>query len=154
MDLTVGHQLLSFLDAYVRYNQIPMYPPDSANTTFITSTWMYCYNIMPFGLKNAQATYQHMMSHIFEPFLGKTMEAYIDDMLVNSRLWGDHLAHLREAFELMRRHRLWLHPKKCAFKVRFGNFVRFLVSQRGIKMTPGQVKAITQMQPHLTKKKI
>ena len=104
---------------------------------FITPTWMYCYNVMPFGLKNAGATYQHMMSRIFEPLLGKTMEAHIDEMLVKSRLREDHLAHLREAFEFMRKHRLRLNPKKCAFEVRSGNFLGFLVSQRGIKMALG-----------------
>ena len=85
IDATTGHQLLSFLDSYPGYNQIPMYPPNSANTTFITLTRMYCYNVMPFGLKNAGGTYHRMMSHIFEPLLGRTMEAYIDDMLVKSK---------------------------------------------------------------------
>ena len=94
IDATAGHQFLSFLEAYSGYNQILMYPPDSANMAFITSIEMYCYNVMPFGLKNAEATYQLMMSHIFEPLLGRTMEAYIDDMLVNSKSREDHIAHL------------------------------------------------------------
>ena len=65
VDATMGHELLSFLDASSGYNQIPMFLPDLENTTFITPTRMYCYNVMPFGLKNAGATYQHMMSCIF-----------------------------------------------------------------------------------------
>ena len=72
-----------------------MFPPDLVNTTFITQTGMYCYNVIPFGLKNIGATYQCIMSHIFEPLLGKTMEAYIDDMLVKSNSHKDHLAHLQ-----------------------------------------------------------
>ena len=92
---------------------------------------------MPFGLKNARATYQHMMSRIFEPLLGKTMEAHIDDILVKSRLREDYLANLREVFEFMRKNRLQLNPEKCAFGVRFGNFLGFLVSQRGIEMALG-----------------
>ena len=82
------------------------------------------------------------------------MKAYIDDMLVKSRLRGDHLAQLQEAFELMRRHLLRLNLEKCVFRVRFGNFLGFLVSQRGIKMALGQVKVITQMQSLITKKQI
>ena len=101
---------------------------------------------MSFGLKNAGATYLCMMSHIFEPLLGKTMEAYIEDMLVKSRFQGDHLAHLQEVFKLMRRHQLQLNPEKCAFEVGSKTFLGFLVSQRGIEM------AITQMQPPVTKK--
>ena len=112
VDATAGHELLSFLDAYSCYNQILMFSPNSANTAFITPTGMYCYNIMPFGLKNAEATYQPMMSHIFEPLLGKTMKEYIDDMLVKSKSCEDHLAHLRKAFQLMRLHCLRLNPDK------------------------------------------
>ena len=100
---------------------------------------------MPFGLKNAEATYQRIMSCIFEPLLAKTMKACIDDMLVKSKSRGDHLAHLREAFQLIRRHRLQLNPDKCAFGVRYGNFLGFLISQKGIKMALGQVKAIEKM---------
>ena len=67
---TIRHKLLSFLDPYAGYNQILNYPSNSMNMTFITVTRMYFYNVMPFGLKNAGATYQRMMSHIFEPLLG------------------------------------------------------------------------------------
>ena len=86
VDVTIGHQLPSFLDAYFGYNKIPMYPPDSTNTTFITPTRIYCYNVMPFGLKNAGATYQRMMTRSFEPLLGKIMEEYIDYMVVKFKL--------------------------------------------------------------------
>ena len=95
VDVTVGHELLFFPDTYSGYNQVPMFPPDLVNMTFITQTGMYCYNAMPFSLKNIGATYQCIMSHIFEPLLGKTMEAYIDDMQVKSNSHKDHLAHLQ-----------------------------------------------------------
>ena len=109
---------------------------------------------MPFGLKNVGATYQHMMSLILKPLLGKTIEAYIDNMLVKLKSRKDHLAHLRQAFHLMRLHHLPLNPDKCAFGVEFENFLRFLVIRRGIEMTPDQAKAIMQMQPLITKKQI
>ena len=89
---------------------------------------------MPFDLKNDGAAYQRMMSHIFEPLMGKTMEAYIDDMLVKLNSREDHLTHLRQAFHLMRLHHLWLNPNKYAFGVGSGNFLGFLVSRRGIEM--------------------
>ena len=82
------------------------------------------------------------------------MEAYIDDMMVKSKSWEDHFYHLRDAFQLMRLHHLRLNLEKCTFGVGSGNFLRFLVSQRGIKMAPGQVKVIKQMQPLVTKKQI
>ena len=131
-----------------------MHPLDSADTTFITLTRRYCYNVMPFGLKNVGAIYKRMMSRIFEPLLGQTIEAYIDDMLVKSKSRDDHLSHLRDVFWLMRLHILRLNPDKCAFGVESGHFLGFLVSQRGIKMAPDQVKSIAQIQPPITKKRI
>ena len=75
------------------------------------------------------------------------MEAYIDDMLVKSRLREDHLAHMQEAFELMKKHRLRLNLEKCAFKVGSGNFLGFPRSKRGIEMALEEIRLITQMQP-------
>ena len=114
-----------------------MYPPDEAKTVFITPFGMYYYRVMPFGLKNVRATYQPMMSRVFEPLLGRTVEAYIDDILVKSQARADHLNHLKEAFSLLQQHRLHLNPAKCAFGVSSGNFLGFLVSQRGIEMALG-----------------
>ncbi|CAL8116974.1 unnamed protein product [Prunus armeniaca] len=85
VDATAGHALLSFMDAYLRYNQIFMHPEDQAHTSFITDRGLYCYKVMPFGLKNAGATYQRLVNSIFAPLIGNTMEVYVDDMLVKSR---------------------------------------------------------------------
>ena len=95
-----------------------------------------------------------MMSHIFEPLLGRTMEVYIDYMLVKSKPREYDIPHLRGAFQLMRLHRLCFNLDKCAFGVGSGNFLGFMVSQRGIKMALRQVKSIEQMQPPVTKKQI
>ena len=84
VDATAGHELLSFLDAYSGYNQIPMYELDEESTAFITDRGLYCYRVMPFGLKNAGATYQMMMESVFKKQLGKMIEVYIDDMVVKS----------------------------------------------------------------------
>ena len=99
-------------------------------------------------------TYQHMMSQVFEPLLGKTMTIYIDDILVKSKAQRDHLNHLKEAFTLLRQHWLRLNFDKCAFGVGSGNFLGFLVKQRGIEMALGQIRAIFQMKPPTTKKEI
>ena len=77
--------MLSFLDAFSSYHKIPMYPSNAEKTSFITSHGLFCYNVMPFGLKNVGATYQRSVSKMFRPLLGKTMEVYIDDMLIKSK---------------------------------------------------------------------
>ena len=82
---SVGHGMLSFLDAFSGYHQIPMYLPDVEKTSFITPHGLFWYNVMPFELKNAGATYQRLVTKMFQPLLGKTMEVYIDDMLIKSK---------------------------------------------------------------------
>ncbi|XP_059664221.1 uncharacterized protein LOC132309996 [Cornus florida] len=84
VDAATGFERLTFLDAYSGYNQIPMNPKDEEKTAFITEKGTYCYKVMPFGLKNAGATYQRLVNKIFDEMLGKTVEAYIDDIVVKS----------------------------------------------------------------------
>ena len=101
VDATAGHSLLSFMDAYSRYNQIHKYPADEEKTFFITNQGTYCYRVMPFGLKNAGAIYQRLVNHMFREMIGKSMEVYIDDLLVKSMEEADHIKHLVEAFSIL-----------------------------------------------------
>ena len=94
-----------------------MHPPDAEKTAFVTSHGLYCYNVMPFGLKNIGATYQRLATKMFRPLLGRTMEVYNDDMLVKSKERPDHTNHLQETFELLRTNGMKLNPLKCAFGV-------------------------------------
>ena len=142
IDTSARHGMLSFLDAFSRYHQIPMHPPDAEKTLFITPHGLYCYNVMPFGLKNAEATYQRLVTKIFRPLLGSTMEVYIDDMLVKSRQCPDHAAHLQQTFDLLIEYGMKLNPLKCAFEVSASRFLGFMVTQRGIEANPAQLKAI------------
>ena len=94
IDATAGHDQMSFLDAYRGYHQIPLYAADQEKTAFITPRGTYCYKVMPFGLKNAGATYQRLVTKMFQAQLGKTVEVYIDDMVVKSKRSQDHLTDL------------------------------------------------------------
>ena len=83
---------------------------------------------MPFGLKNVEATYQRLVTKLFRPLLGKTMEVYIDDMLVKSKKHFDNTKHLQEVFELLRKYNMKLNPLKCAFGVSLGKFLGFMAT--------------------------
>ena len=144
VDASTEHGMLSFLDAFSGYHQIPMYRWDEEKTVFITPHGLLCYNVMSFGLKNAEATYQRLLTKRFRPLLGKTIEVYIDDMLVKSRECSDHATHLQEAFELLKAYDMKLNPSKCAFGVSAGRFLGFMVTQRGIEANPAQLKAILE----------
>ena len=142
MDASAGHGMLSFLDAFSGYHQIPMHSPDAEKNSFITPRGLYCYNVMPFGLKNVGATYKRLVTKMFRLLLGSTMEVYIDDMLVKSKQRPDHAAHLQQTFDLLRKYGMKLNPLKCAFGVSAGRFLGFMVTQRGIEANPPQLKAI------------
>ncbi|XP_019251114.1 PREDICTED: uncharacterized protein LOC109230032 [Nicotiana attenuata] len=115
IDAKTDHELMGFLDAYSGCNQIRMHTDDQEKISFITNFGAYCYNVMPFGLKNAGATYQRLVNKMFERQIGKTMEVYIDDMLVKSLNIGDHLLHLQETFDVLRNYNMKLNPEKYAF---------------------------------------
>nr|XP_017225259.1 PREDICTED: uncharacterized protein LOC108201488 [Daucus carota subsp. sativus] len=145
VDSTAGHALLSFMDAYSGYNQIPMYEPDQEHTSFITDRGLYCYIGMPFGLINAGATYQRLVNMMFKDQIGKTMEVYVDDMLVKSKRDAGHVAHLSEMFEILRKYRMKLNPQKCVFGVESGKFLGFMVNHRGIEANLAKIRALLDM---------
>ncbi|RVX06118.1 Retrovirus-related Pol polyprotein from transposon 17.6 [Vitis vinifera] len=109
---------------------------------------------MPFGLKNAGATYQRLMTKIFKPLIGRSVEVYIDDIVVKSKTREQHILHLQEVFYLLRKYDMKLNPSKCAFGVSAGKFLGFMVSQRGIEVSPDQVKAVMETPPPRNKKEL
>ena len=115
VDSTAGCELLSFLDAYSGYHQIKMKESDQLATSFITPFGMYCYVTMPFGLRNAGATYQRCMLHVFKDHIGRTVEAYVNDIVVKSRKADDLVANLRTTFDCLRAKGVKLNPEKYVF---------------------------------------
>ena len=122
----------------------PCTRPMQGKRPSFTPHGLYCYNVMPFGLKNAGATYQRLVTKMFRPLLRKTMEVYIDDMLIKSKEWPDHATHLQQVFNLLRTYGMKLNPAKCAFRVSAGLFLGFMMTQRGIEANPSQLKAILE----------
>ena len=115
IDAMTGHGMLSFMDAFSGYNQISMYEPDQDRTTLITNRELYCYKVLPFGLKNEDATYQRLVNKVFKEQIGRTMKLYIDNMITKSVYASDHAEHLRDTFNILRKHQMRLNPEKCAF---------------------------------------
>jgi hypothetical protein len=104
VDSMAGHGLLSFMDAFSDYNQISIHLVDQEKATFITDQGIYCYQVMPFGLKNAGATFQRLMNKMFREQIGRNMEVYVDDILVKSILPTDHVGDLQEAFRILKKY--------------------------------------------------
>ena len=147
VDATASHELLRFMDAFSGYNQISMDPDDQENTSFVMGQGTYCYRVMPFGIKNAGATYQRLVNRMFQKQIGASMEVYIDDMLVKSTTAELHIAHLSEAFQILREYNMKLNPAKCAFEVSAEKILGFIVNNRGLEANPDKIKAVLDMPP-------
>ena len=154
VDATYGHPRMSFLDAFQGYHQIALAPEDREKTAFISPTANYHYEVMPFGLKNAGATYQRMMTRMFQEKIGCTIEVYIDDMVVKSRKVSQHTEDLWGVFEILQRHKLHLNVEKCTFGVGAGKFLGYLVSTRGIEANPDQIEAVKRLRPPSNPKEV
>jgi hypothetical protein len=120
---------------------------DKLATSFITPFGMFCYVTMPFGLRNAGATYQRCMQHVFGDHIGRTVEAYVDDIVVKTRKADDLVGDLSITFSCLRANGVKLNPEKCVFGVPRGMLLGHIVSQRGIEANPEKVAALERMSP-------
>ncbi|XP_073031146.1 uncharacterized protein [Primulina eburnea] len=145
VDSTSGYELLSFMDAYQGYHQIPLAKKDQDKASFVTSGGTFCYVVMPFGLKNAGATYQRLMDKVFEKQLGRNVEVYVDDILSKTREVTTFIDDLEETFATLMQYGIKLNPAKCIFGVKSGKFLGFMVTDRGIEVNPEKVKSVLCM---------
>jgi len=127
---------------------------DQEKMSFVIQTALCCYNVKPFELKNAGATYQRLVNKVFETLIGKTIEVYVDDMITKSVKETDHVQDLEETFKLLRTYVMKLNPKKCTFRVRSGKFLGYMIYQRGIEAKSNKIRAILQMQSPTTVKDV
>ena len=135
----------SLLNAYSGYHQIPLNPDDQLKTAFITPYGPFCYTTMPFGLKNAGATYQRCMQKCLHDQIGRNAHAYVDDIVIKTKEKHTLLADLKETFDNLRRFQMKLNPEKCVFGVPAGQLLGYLVSARGIEANPEKIAAIDNM---------
>ena len=131
-----------------------MAPRDVEKTAFRTHLGNFYYTVMPFGLKNAGATYQQTMAAIFHDMMHRELEDYVDDIVVKSRKREEHVQVLRRVFERCKAFKLRMNPLKCAFGVSSRKFLGFLVHSRGIDVDPAKATAIATMKPPTTVKEL
>uniref|UniRef100_A0A2N9H3P8 Uncharacterized protein n=1 Tax=Fagus sylvatica TaxID=28930 RepID=A0A2N9H3P8_FAGSY len=142
VDNTATNVVFSFMDGFSGYNQIKMAEEDKSKTAFITHWGTFVYDVMPFGLKNAGATYQRAMVTLFHDMIHHEIEVYVDDMIAKSRTAQDHLTDLRKLFQRLKKYQLRLNPNKCAFGVTSGKLLGFIVSGRGIEIDPAKLASL------------
>lgn len=128
------------VDAFSIYNQISMALKYQDKTTFIMEEGLFCYRVMPFGLKNTGTTYQRLLNNIFIEQIGRSVEVYIDDMLVKSSTLRGHIQNFSKAFTILQAQNMMF-----TFGVRAEKFLGFMVSERDIEVSPEKIQAILDM---------
>nr|GEV43024.1 reverse transcriptase domain-containing protein [Tanacetum cinerariifolium] len=127
-----GYPFKCSLDAYKGYHQIQLAEADEEKTAFHTRQRVYCYTKMPFGLKNAGATYQRLMDKAFEGQIGRNIEVYVDDLVVKSYTEAEMMRDIEETFRTLCKVNMKLNPKKCSFGLAEGVFLGYVITPEGI----------------------
>lgn len=130
VDSTAGHKLLSFMDGYSECKQILVHILDLEHTDFVTDLGLYCSVVMSFRfeLKDVGATYQRLVNRMYEDKIGRSMEIYVDNMLVKSRKSNDHIDDLAKMFSVLQNYGIKLNPLKCSFEIASRKFLSFIVN--------------------------
>ncbi|XP_022024666.1 uncharacterized protein LOC110925001 [Helianthus annuus] len=154
IDSLAPYRWKCFLDCYKGYHQVQMKLEDEDKTAFRTDLGIFCYTKMPFGLKNAGATYQRLMDKIFAEDIRKHIEVYIDDLVIKSPEEDQMLKDIEKTFNSLRSVNMKLNPAKCSFGMEEGKFLGFIVTNGGFKVNPEKVQAIERMSSPRTIKKM
>ncbi|GKA12511.1 reverse transcriptase domain-containing protein [Tanacetum coccineum] len=140
-----GFPFKCFLDAYKGYHQIQMEKEDEEKIAFITIQGIFCYTKMPFGLRNAGATYQRLVDKAFHKQIGKNLEVYVDDLVIKSCTEDEIVRDMEETFQTLREINMKLNPKKCTFIIEEGMFLGYKVSTRGLKVCSEKVDVVLSL---------
>ncbi|GKA21796.1 reverse transcriptase domain-containing protein [Tanacetum coccineum] len=141
----IGFKYKGFLDTYKGYHQIQMTKNDEEKMAFHTDEGVFCYTKMPFGLKNAGATYQRLVDTIFEGQMGRNLEAYVDDMVIKSKTEPEMIKDVKETLLTLKKVNMKLNPKKYSFGIEEGKFLGYIITSEGISANPKKAKVVVNM---------
>ncbi|GJS21473.1 reverse transcriptase domain-containing protein [Tanacetum coccineum] len=140
-----GFPFKFFLDAEKGYHQIKMAKEDEEKTTFITTQGIFCYSKMPFGLRNAGATYQRLVDKAFHKKIDKNLEVYMNDLVIKIHTKDEIIRDIEETFKTLREINMKLNPEKCTFGVEEGMFLGYKVNTKGINVCPNKADAVLSL---------
>ena len=133
------------LDLASGYWQVKMDPEDQSKTAFITPFGLYEFNVMPFGLKNAPATFQRLMNRVLHRLIGKFCAVYLDDIIIYSTSFKDHCQHVQQVFNRLKEAGLKIKPSKCTFAVNEVSYLGHIVGSNGIKPDQKKIQAMIDL---------
>ena len=147
-------QYYTSLDLFSGFHQIALDKDAKLKSAFSTSHSHYQYNRMPFGLCNAPATFQQVMNDIFRPLIGKIMHVYIDDITIYSQTFDEHLQHLEQVLRIIKKHGMFLKPKKCTIGAHELHMLGHIICKKGIWTDPAKISAVTDYPVPTTKTEV
>ena len=142
LDMLHGAQVFTIMDMEQGFHQIRMDPHDQYKTAFRTCMGQYEFKVMPFGLRGAPGTFQAVMNHMFFPYIGKGVIAYLDDLLVYSKDIESHAVLLEKVLQILERHKMYPKISKCSFAATSIEYLGYRVGKEGITPSPEKVDAI------------
>jgi len=142
LDELAGAIWFASLDLRSGYHQILVDPADTFKTAFQTHNGHYEYKVMPYGVTGGPATFQHVMNTVLAPLLRKCVVVFIDDILIYSKTWEDHIQHIREVFLLLQHHQFKVKLSKCSFAQQEVHYLGHVISGAGVATDPSKVRDI------------
>ena len=144
LDELVGSKVYSKIELRSGYHQVRMHPEDVSKTAFKTHSGHYKFLVMPFGLTNASITFQSLMNFVFSEYLRKFVLVFFDDVLVYSLSLEEHIVHLEQVLQLMRKNTLFAKLCKCSFGISKVKYLSYYISGSGVETDPKKIKIIAQ----------